>query len=192
MRAAEKASDLTRKLLAFSRSQVLNPQRLDLNELVSELYDMLSRVLDQRIKLELHLGPQVGSIEADRSQIEQVVVNLVLNARDAMPNGGRIWIETVTFTTLGAHSKTKGEYAAIRVSDTGIGMDEAVRLRIFEPFFTTKHESGGVGLGLATVYGIVQQSGGHIEVDSKVGEGSKFTVYFPRVQAPRVVKTAAG
>jgi signal transduction histidine kinase len=132
----------------------------------------------------------VGNIEADRSQIEQVIVNLIVNARDAMPNGGTITIETSTSTALGnSYSELKGEYATVRVSDTGVGMDEAVRLRIFEPFFTTKQEKGGTGLGLATVYGIVKQSGGHIEVDSKLGGGSTFKLYFPKVQAPRVANT---
>jgi PAS domain S-box-containing protein len=188
LRAAEKAKNLTRKLLAFGRKQVLNPERLNLNELISELYDMLSHVVEERVKLELRLGAEVGNIGADRSQIEQVILNLVVNARDAMPNGGTLTIQTFSSTLPeNAQSELKGEYATVRVSDTGIGMPEAVRLRIFEPFFTTKHESGGTGLGLATVYGVVKQSGGHIEVDSKPGEGSTFTVYFPKVQALRVV-----
>jgi two-component system cell cycle sensor histidine kinase/response regulator CckA len=186
LRAAEKAKNLTRKLLAFGRKQLLNPERLSLNELISELYEMLSHVLEERVKLELRLGAEVGNIEADRSQIEQVMLNLVVNARDAMPNGGTLTIQTFSSTLPGnAHSELKGEYATVRVSDTGIGMNEAIRLRIFEPFFTTKQERGGTGLGLATVYGIVKQSGGHIEVDSKPGDGSAFTVYFPRVQALR-------
>jgi CheY-like chemotaxis protein len=130
----------------------------------------------------------VGHVEAERAQIEQVIVNLVVNASDAMPNGGTLTIETFSHIfPENVHSELKGEYAAVRVSDTGIGMNEAVRLRIFEPFFTTKHASGGTGLGLATVYGIVKQCRGHIEVDSQLGKGSVFTVYFPRVYAPQLV-----
>ena len=188
LKAAETAKHLIRKLLAFSRKQVLNAELLNLNELVSDLSGMLSRVLDERVKLELHLGPKVGNIEADRSQIEQVILNLVVNARDAMPNGGTITIETFhTNMPSNSLSQLSGECEAMRVSDAGIGMDESVRLRLFEPFFTTKQETGGTGLGLATVYGIVKQSGGHLEVESKLGEGSSFTIYFPRARALKVV-----
>ncbi len=188
LKAADSAKNLIRKLLAFSRKQILNPELLNVNELISELSGMLSRVLDERVKLELRLGSRVGNIEADRSQIEQVILNLVVNARDAMPQGGVLTIDTLSANVLhDAHPELEGEYEAIRVSDTGIGIDDSVRLRIFEPFFTTKQESGGTGLGLATVYGIVKQSGGHVEVESKLGEGSSFTIYFPKARALKVV-----
>jgi PAS domain S-box-containing protein len=194
LRAAEKAKNLSRKLLTFGGRQVVNPERLNLNELISEWHDMLSRVLEERVRLELQLEARLGNIEAERSQIEQVIVNLVVNARDAMPNGGVITIQTFTRVFAeNAHPRLKGEYAAVRVSDTGIGMSEAVRSRIFEPFFTTKQGSGGTGLGLATVYGIVKQCKGHIEVESEVGEGSTFTVYFPAVYLPQLIaKTKVG
>jgi signal transduction histidine kinase len=186
LKAAETAKNLIRKLLAFSRKQELNPEMLNLNDLISDLSGMLTRVIDERITLELHLGAKVGNIEADRSQIEQVILNLVVNARDAMPNGGILGIETFNAPCpRDAQSQVEGE--ALRVSDTGIGMDESVRARMFEPFFTTKQESGGTGLGLATVYGIVKQSGGHIEVESKPGEGSTFTLYFPKAHALEIV-----
>ncbi len=188
LKAADSAKNLIRKLLAFSRKQILNPELLNVNELISELSGMLTRVLDERVKLELRLGPKVGNIEADRSQIEQVILNLVVNARDAMPHGGVLTIDTFSANfPQDAHSDLKGEYETIRVSDTGIGIDDSVRLRIFEPFFTTKQESGGTGLGLATVYGIVKQSGGHVEVESKLGEGSSFRIYFPKARALKVV-----
>jgi len=187
LKAAEKAKNLSRKLLAFGGRQIYHPERLNLNELISEWYDMLSRVLEERVQLKLQLGSKAGYIEAERSQIEQVIVNLVVNARDAMPNGGVIAIHT--FSSMfpnTTHSELQGEYAAVRISDTGTGISEELRGKIFEPFFTTKQESGGTGLGLATVYGIVTQLGGHIDVDSKVGEGSAFTVYFPTVYAPEL------
>jgi two-component system, cell cycle sensor histidine kinase and response regulator CckA len=193
LKAAESAKNLIRKLLAFSRKQVLNPELLNLNELLSELSGMLSRVLDERVKLELRLGPKVGNIEADRSQIEQVILNLVVNARDAMPQGGVLTIDTFSAKFhQDKHPELEGEYEAVRVSDTGIGIDDAVRLRIFEPFFTTKQDSGGTGLGLATVYGIIKQSSGHIDVESKLGEGSAFTIYFPKALALTIVGPTAG
>ena len=183
---------MIRKLLAFSRKQILNPELVNVNELISELSGMLTRVLDERVKLELRLGPKVGNIEADRSQVEQVILNLVVNARDAMPQGGVLTIDTFTATfPQDRHPEIEGEYEAIRVTDTGTGMDDSVRLRIFEPFFTTKQESGGTGLGLATVYGIVKQSGAHIDVDSELGEGSSFTVYFPKARALSIVGQTA-
>ena len=152
LKAADSAKNLIRKLLAFSRKQILNPELLNVNELISELSGMLMRVLDERVKLELRLGPKVGNIEADRSQIEQVILNLVVNARDAMPQGGVLTIDTFSASfPQDKRPELEGEYEAIRVTDTGIGIDDSVRLRIFEPFFTTKQQSGGTGLGLATV-----------------------------------------
>lgn len=193
LKAAESAKNLIRKLLAFSRKQVLNPELLSLNELISELSGMLTRVLDERVKLELRLGPKVGNIEADRSQIEQSILNLVVNARDAMPHGGVLTIDTFSASfPQDKHPDLEGEYDAIRVTDTGSGIDDSVRLRIFEPFFTTKQESGGTGLGLATVYGIVKQSGGHIDVESKLGEGSSFTIYFPTARSLKIVEQPGG
>jgi len=187
LKAADTSKNLIRKLLAFSRKQVLNPELLNLNELISDLSAMLTRVLDERVKLELHLGPKVGNIEADRSQIEQVILNLVVNARDAMPHGGNLRIETLNASCPSTiDSQLQGECEAIRVTDSGIGMDESVRLRLFEPFFTTKQKAGGTGLGLATVYGIVKQSGGYIDVESKLGEGSTFTIYFPKARSLQV------
>ena len=193
LRAADSAKKLIRKLLAFSRKQILNPELLNVNELISELSGMLMRVLDERVKLELRLGPKVGNIEADRSQIEQVILNLVVNARDAMPQGGMLTIDTFSASfPQDKRPELEGEYEAIRVTDTGIGIDDSVRLRIFEPFFTTKQESGGTGLGLATVYGIVKQSGGQIDLESKLGEGTSFTIYFPKARALTIVGQPAG
>jgi two-component system, cell cycle sensor histidine kinase and response regulator CckA len=193
LKAADSAKNLIRKLLAFSRKQILNPELLNVNELISELSGMLTRVLDERVKLELRLSPKVGNIEADRSQIEQVILNLVVNARDAMPHGGMLTVDTFTAKfPQDAHPELEGEYEAIRVSDTGIGIDDSVRLRIFEPFFTTKQENGGTGLGLATVYGIVRQSGGQIDLESKLGEGSSFTIYFPKARALTIVGQSVG
>lgn len=188
LKAADTAKNLIRKLLAFSRKQVLNPELLNVNELITDLSRMLSRVLDERIKMELRLEQKVGNIEADRAQIEQVILNLVVNAREAMATGGTLILETFSSKLPdGAHPELSGEFEAIRVSDTGIGMDESIRLRIFEPFFTTKGDHGGTGLGLATVYGIVKQSGGYIEVESDIGHGSSFTVYLPRAHALKMV-----
>jgi len=193
LKAADSAKNLIRKLLAFSRKQILNPELLNVNELISDLSGMLTRVLDERVKLELRLGPKVGNIEADRSQIEQVILNLVVNARDAMPHGGMLSIDTFSASfPQDKHSDMEGEYEAIRVSDTGIGIDDSVRLRIFEPFFTTKQDNGGTGLGLATVYGIVKQSGGQIDLESKLGEGSSFTIYLPKARALTIVGQTAG
>jgi two-component system cell cycle sensor histidine kinase/response regulator CckA len=185
LRAADKAKNLTRKLLAFRRKQVLHPELINVNELILELDGILSRVLDERIALKLRLGKGTGNIEADLSQIEQVIVNLVINGRDAMPNGGTLTIETlnVVFPPNSKPDQLASESVVLRVSDTGMSMAPEIQSRIFEPFFTTKQKGGGTGLGLATVYGIVRQSGGHIEVESTVGQGSTFTIYFPRVRA---------
>ncbi len=188
LKAAESAKNLIRKLLAFSRKQVLNPELLNLNELITDVSGMLTRVLDERVKLELRLGAKVGNIQADRSQVEQAILNLVVNARDAMPHGGVLTIDTFTSRFPDdKHPDLEGEYESIRVTDTGTGIDDSVRLRIFEPFFTTKEERGGTGLGLATVYGIVKQSGGHIDLESKLGEGSSFTIHLPKARALTIV-----
>lgn len=191
--AGTRAAELTRQLLAFSRQQVLQPRVFDLNLVVRDLERMLARLLREDIKLTVLTSPELGKVHADRSQIEQVLVNLVVNARDAMPNGGAIAIETANTkledTSLAFELGVKpGDYVTVTVTDTGIGMEPAVRERVFDPFFTTKEQGKGTGLGLSMAYGIVQQSGGHISVESRKGVGSTFTIYLPRTD--RAVDTA--
>ena len=184
LRAAERAGGLTRQLLAFSRRQVLQPERVDLNAIVADIDRMLRRLIGEDIELVSDLHGELEAIVADPGQIEQVIVNLVVNARDAMPRGGRIEIETsnIDFAAprrVASGMLAPGRYVAMRVSDTGIGMDEEILSQIFEPFFTTKEASGGTGLGLASAYGIISQSRGQIDVQSRFGEGSAFTIYLP-------------
>jgi signal transduction histidine kinase len=183
---AQRAAQLTRQLLAFSRKQVLAPTVLDLNEVVTGLQEILRRLIGEPIELTVAAAPDLGRSKLDRSQVEQVLVNLVVNARDAMPQGGRIRIETSNVEldeTLAREDRvgSAGPHVLISVTDTGTGMDEQTRARIFEPFFTTKEVGKGTGLGLATVLGIVQQSGGHIRVESELGVGTTFRIYFPRL-----------
>jgi two-component system cell cycle sensor histidine kinase/response regulator CckA len=183
---AERAALLTRQLLAFSRKQVLRPTVLSLSDLVANLEPMLRRVIRADIELIARLVPGACGVLADGSQLEQTVVNLVVNARDAMPEGGRLTIETTEVELkdeLADRSSAlpAGDYVRLRVTDTGIGMDAAVQAHLFEPFFTTKEPGKGTGLGLATVYGVVSQSGGAIRVSSAPGEGTTFKIYLPRV-----------
>ena len=184
--AGERAAGLTRQLLAFSRRQVLQPETLDMNAVVLGVSKMLRRLIGEDITIRLDLAPTVGKVQVDRTQIEQVIVNLALNARDAMPRGGSLTLGTRDIT-IGQHKHGEqlalgsGAYVMLEVSDTGIGMDAVTRAHIFEPFFTTKRMGEGTGLGLATAYGIVQQSGGAIHVESEEGKGSSFRVYLPSV-----------
>jgi PAS domain S-box-containing protein len=185
--AAARAAALVRQLLAFSRKQVLQPKILDLNSIVVNLDKLLRRLMDDNIEMTTSVRQNVGKVKADPAQIEQVLMNLVVNARDAMPHGGRIVIETANVdldsTYADGHATVKpGRYVMLAVSDTGVGMDRETAAHIFEPFYTTKESGRGTGLGLSTVYGIVKQSGGYIWVYSEVGKGSSFKVYLPRVE----------
>jgi two-component system, cell cycle sensor histidine kinase and response regulator CckA len=187
-KAALRAAELTHQLLAFSRKQMLQPKTLDLNGLVENLSKMLRRLIGEDIELELRLDPEAGSVKADPGQIEQVILNLAVNARDAMALGGRLILETLNVETdgeplSGCFEIPAGPYVIMKVSDTGAGMDETVKAHLFEPFFTTKDLGKGTGLGLSTVYGIVKQSGGYIAVDSRPGQGTSFTILLPRVYA---------
>jgi two-component system, cell cycle sensor histidine kinase and response regulator CckA len=181
---SQRAADLTRQLLAYARRQMLEPRNTDLNRLISETTALLRRVIGAHIEVKLSLADEAQVTRADPAQIEQVVMNLCLNARDAMPNGGRLTIETSTVELDAAFCEqrryiTPGQYIRLAVSDTGTGMDEATQARIFEPFFTTKEVGKGTGLGLATVFGIIKQHGGAIEVQSELGRGTAFHVYLP-------------
>lgn len=178
LHAGERAADLTRQLLTFSRRQIAEPQVLQVNYLVTNLQKMLCRLLGEQYYLNTKLSRDVGSIKADPSQIEQIIMNLVVNARDALENGGEIIVETGNANLDGDPERP---HVFIRVTDNGSGMTDEVRAHVFEPFFTTKEQGKGTGLGLATVYGIVQQSGGSITISTEPGKGSSFTVYLPRV-----------
>jgi CheY-like chemotaxis protein len=190
-KAAKRTAGITQQLLAFSRRQVLQPQVLDLNATIRDLEPILSRTLGETRGLRMHLSPGLSPVRADPGQLEQVLINLTLNARDAMPGEGRLTIETMNVVLDEAYTAGKlvdslrpGEYAALVVSDTGHGMDRATLGRIFEPFFTTKAVGQGTGLGLSTVYGIVKQSGGFIWVYSEPDLGTTFKLYFPVMIPP--------
>ncbi|MFM2390888.1 MAG: hypothetical protein RLZZ437_2443 [Pseudomonadota bacterium] len=181
---ANRAAALVSQLLAFSRKQTLKPERMSLQDVLSDLMHLLTRLVGEKVRLRLAHAPDLGAIRADKRQFEQIIMNLVVNARDAMPNGGTIRVETEALTLTEELQRNRarvpaGDYAVIRVQDTGIGIPDDKLEKIFEPFYTTKRQGEGTGLGLSTVYGIVKQSGGFIFVDSTVGEGTLFSLYFP-------------
>jgi signal transduction histidine kinase/CheY-like chemotaxis protein len=186
--AGERAATLTRQLLAFSRKQLIEPQVLDLGAIVAQMETMLRRLIGEHIVFSTRIAPDLGRVRADAGQMEQVVLNLVVNARDAMPAGGTLVLELANAESdpspADAGTPGGGPYVILTVRDDGVGMDAATQARIFEPFFTTKGVGHGTGLGLASVYGIVQQHGGSIQVRSAPGEGAELSVYLPRVAAP--------
>ncbi|HJZ87645.1 MAG TPA: PAS domain S-box protein [Polyangia bacterium] len=195
LRVATRAAGLTGQLLAFSRKQVLAPKVIDLNRIVIGLGDMLRRLIGEHIELSVEAAPDLGAVEADPGQIEQVIVNLAVNARDAMPRGGRLTVRTSNWDVDAADAQSHaelpaGRYVTIEVLDTGHGIEPDTRARIFEPFFTTKREGEGTGLGLSTAYGITKQSGGTILVESGAGQGARFTIYLPRVEGVAAAPTA--
>jgi two-component system cell cycle sensor histidine kinase/response regulator CckA len=193
--ASGRAASLTKQLLAFSRRQVLQPTVLDLNAVIENLQQMLKRLISEQVKLVTKLQPRLGLVRVDPGQLDQVIINLAVNARDAMPDGGRLVIETANARFDRAYTAQhfdiqEGSYVMLAVSDTGSGMDHDTQLRIFEPFFTTKEGGKGTGLGLATVYGIVKQSGGHLSVYSEVGHGSSFRLYLPMLSDAAIAAAA--
>jgi two-component system, cell cycle sensor histidine kinase and response regulator CckA len=185
--SANRASSLTRQLLAFSRKQILQPQPTNINTIINEVDKMLERIIGEDIIIDLQLQSDLDEIMIDRGQLEQVILNLAVNARDAMPEGGTLFIQTDNFKVpAGTQNRNNlevipGDYIRLIIRDTGVGMSEEVQNRIFEPFFTTKEPGRGTGLGLATVYGIVNQSNGYIRVDSKLGVGTTFEIWLPQL-----------
>ncbi|MCC6991318.1 MAG: response regulator, partial [Acidobacteria bacterium] len=187
-KAGARAADLTRQLLAFSRKQIIQPTLLDVNDVVAGLRSLLSRLINEDVEILTALAARPALITADRGQVEQIIVNLAVNARDAMPKGGRLTIETAHVDLdedyAAVHLGVKpGAYVALTMTDTGVGMTKDVQSHLFEPFFTTKGPGQGTGLGLATVHGVVARSGGSVGVYSEVGKGSSFKVYFPQAAA---------
>ena len=187
-KAGARAARLTRQLLAFSRKEIIEPKLLDLNVVVADLQKMLGRLIGEDVDVVLALGPGLALVKADRGQVEQIVVNLAVNARDAMPKGGTLTIESANVELDAEYAKThppakEGPHVMLAVSDSGTGMTSEVQARLFEPFFTTKEHGKGTGLGLATVHGIVARNGGSVSVTSEVGRGTSFKVYFPRADA---------
>jgi signal transduction histidine kinase len=189
--SGRRAADLVRQLLAFSRKQIIQPQLVNLNEVVAKMDRLLRRTIGEHILMETALAPDLWSVKMDPAQLEQIIVNLAGNARDAMPDGGRLVIETdnvVVDETYTPHLDAAaerpdlqpGDYVLLSVSDTGAGMDQEVKDRIFEPFFTTKGVGEGAGLGLSSVYGVAKQNGGDIHVQSEQGRGTTFRIYLPR------------
>jgi signal transduction histidine kinase len=185
--AGERAATLTRQLLAFSRKQILQPQIVDINVLLRQFEKLLRRVLGDAIELTTMLAPDLSPVKVDPSSIEQVLVNMAVNAKDAMPDGGRLTIETANVELDDGYTEADaavvpGPYVMLAIRDTGQGIDAATRARIFDPFFTTKEVGKGTGLGLSSVFGIVKQSGGYIGVSSEPGRGTLFTIHFPTTQ----------
>jgi two-component system cell cycle sensor histidine kinase/response regulator CckA len=194
--ASDRATTLTRQLLAFSRKQLLELKIIDVNAIVEDMERLLRPLIGEDIELSTSLAAAVGCTRADAGQLEQVIMNLVVNAKDAMPSGGKICIRTASVTLDDSYRPENtfikhGPYVMISVSDTGHGMDRETQARIFEPFFTTKEKGKGTGLGLSTVYGIIKQSGGYVFVQSEPGRGTVFTIYFPRVDEPSEARGAA-
>jgi CheY-like chemotaxis protein len=194
--ASDSAASLTRQLLAFSRRQVLLPGVIDLNTVVVNVSTMLRWLIGEDIEVIIRLAPGLGPIKADPGQLEQVLMNLAVNARDAMPQGGQLTIETANVSLDKAYAQTHlgvkaGRYVRLRVQDSGCGMDDETQAHMFEPFFTTKELGKGTGLGLSTVYGIITQSGGHISVISAPGQGTGFTIDLPRIEDSPAILTAA-
>jgi two-component system cell cycle sensor histidine kinase/response regulator CckA len=195
-KASERAAALTRQILAFSRRHVVEPMTIDLNQTIMDLERLVPRLIGEDVSVVIALDPALALVRADPRQLEQVVLNLVVNARDAMPDGGRLTLETANDLVTESDPRASpdlppGRYAVLTVSDTGTGMDPAIVPNIFDPFFTTKEPGRGTGLGLATVYGIVKQAGGHVEVETAPGAGASFRLYFPAAPAESAVAAAA-